>query len=246
MRAILFDFGGTLDFPRHWLDRFVTHYRAAGVDIERDELDGAFRIATQKAYNCSAQLQNCSLSLLVDFLLELQFQNLASHAASQQRHFLAKASSRGGLSELKMQIRDSFVAESELGFALSRPLLASLARRFEIAIVSNFYGNLKRVIAEAGLARSVAVTADSGLLGLYKPDPRIFEAALAQLRAHPHDSVMVGDSIAKDCAPARAMGMTTVWLRHREFPGPDAASSDAVDFTIDSLEELKDCPWMVG
>jgi putative hydrolase of the HAD superfamily len=112
--------------------------------------------------------------------------------------------------------------------------------------VSNFYGNLDRVLAEADLARAVAVTADSGLLGFYKPDPRIFATSLSQLGVHPQDAVMVGDSIRKDCAPARALGMTTVWLRHREFNGLESASSEPVDFTIDSLEELIDFGWLAG
>jgi len=243
MRAILFDFGGTLDFPRHWLDRFVAHYQAAGIMIERAELDRAFRTATRKAYASSAMLRNYSLSQLVDFLVELQFENLRSSGTGARRRLLAEACSDHGLTELKMQIRDSFVTESAVGFAISRPLLASLAKRFKIAVVSNFYGNLDHVLAEADLARSVTLIADSGLLGFYKPDPRIFAASLAQLDVHPHDTVMVGDSINKDCAPAQAMGLTTIWLRHREFSGPEAAPH-LVDFTIESLEELKDFGWL--
>jgi HAD superfamily hydrolase (TIGR01509 family) len=246
MRAILFDFGGTLDFPRHWLDRFVAHYQAAGIDIERAELDGAFSIATQKAYACSGMLRNYSLSQLVGFLVELQFDVLGAHAPAAPCGLLAEVSSGLSITDLKMQIRNSFVAESALGFATTRPLLESLARRLKIGVVSNFYGNLDRVIADADLARAVTVTADSGRLGFYKPDPRIFAASLARLGAHSHDAVMVGDSIRKDCAPARAMGMATVWLRHREFNGREAAPSDSVDFTIDSLEELKDFGWLAG
>ena len=244
MRAILFDFGGTLDFPRHWLDRFVTHYQAAGINVERAELDSAFSTATRKAYARSAMLRDYSLLQLVGFLVELQFENPDVRDAAAMRRLRAEASFRGTIEELKMQIRDSFVAESAVGFAISRPLLGLLAKRLKIAVVSNFYGNLDRVLAEADLARSVTVIADSGRLGFYKPDPRIFAASLAQLGVHPQDTVMVGDSIRKDCAPARALGMTAVWLRHREFSGREAVPSDPVDFTIDSLEELKDFGWL--
>jgi hypothetical protein len=37
--ALLFDFGGTLDGPAHWLDRFLASYRNAGIDISRADLD---------------------------------------------------------------------------------------------------------------------------------------------------------------------------------------------------------------
>jgi len=246
MRAILFDFGGTLDFPRHWLDRFVAHYQAAGLDIERAELDRAFSAATEKAYARSAMLRNHSLSQLVRFLVELQFENLRVGGSAALPHLLTQAASGGIITDIKIRICDSFLAESAVGLAISRPLLALLARRFKIGVVSNFYGNLDRVIADADLARSVAVIADSGRLGLYKPDVRIFAAALARLGVQPGDAVMVGDSIRKDCAPARAMGMATVWLRHREFRGHETAPGDPADFTIDSLHELKEVGWLAG
>jgi HAD superfamily hydrolase (TIGR01509 family) len=244
MRAILFDFGGTLDFPRHWLDRFLAHYRKYGVNIERPEFDHAFTTATEKAYASSAMLRDYNLSQLVGFLIQLQLQDLASGEMALGRQLL-KALAAEDVGHLRTLVRDSFVAESVAGFAVARPLLASLARRFKIAVVSNFYGNLHRVVADAGLAQAVRVTADSSVLGFYKPDPRIFAAALAQLGVQPHDAVMVGDSINKDCAPARKIGMRTVWLRHRELSGP-AAPTDLTDFTIDCLEELKDFAWLAG
>ncbi|MBV8774939.1 MAG: HAD family hydrolase [Deltaproteobacteria bacterium] len=242
-RAILFDFGGTLDFPRHWLDRFVAHYQAAGADIERTAFDRAFTLATRKAYASSATLRNYSLSQLVGFLVDLQLENLGHGSA--WRHSLTEPRSTQGTRELVQRIRDSFVSESAVGFAMARPLLASLAQSFKIAVVSNFYGNLDRVIAEAGFLPSVSAIADSGLVGFYKPDPRIFATALSRLAVEPQHAVMVGDSIAKDCAPAREMGMKTVWLRHRGVNGQIAPSA-MVDVTIDSLEELKNFRWTSG
>ena len=246
MRAILFDFGGTLDYPQHWLDRFLVHYQAAGINIERTGLDAAFSAATKKAYACRWVLRNYGLLQLVEFLLDFQFENLGVRGAAAPRDFLGAASGGRSIKELMIQIRDAFVAQSALGFAATRPLLASFARQLKIGVVSNFYGNLDRVIAEADLARSIAVIADSGRLGFSKPDFRIFAAALDQLGVHPHEAVMVGDSIEKDCAPAQAMGMTAVWLRHREFSRREATLKDPVDFTIDKLEELKDFAWLTA
>jgi putative hydrolase of the HAD superfamily len=245
MRAILFDFGGTLDFPGHWLDRFLAHYRASGIDIERTELDSAFSIATRKAYGCSAKLREYSLSRLVGFLVELQFEHLFTNGAGS-RCYLVSERIAFDLSKLHEQICDRFVAESMTGFRTSRGILASLARRFKIGVVSNFYGNLERVLAEADLAHMVSATADSGRLGFYKPDQRIFMAALAQLGVNPQDAVMVGDSDGKDCAPAKAMGMRTVWLRHPHFNDTKAAPSGLVDCTIDSLGELENFEWLTA
>jgi FMN phosphatase YigB (HAD superfamily) len=245
MRAILFDFGGTLDFPKHWLDRFVEHYLAAGVRIKRMELELAFSAATHKAYACSEMLRHYNLSQLVGFLVELQFAHLGIQDTSAPDMW-AEMPAGCNITELKAQIRESFVAQSVVGFGLIRPVLESLAPRFKLGVVSNFYGNLERVIADAGLASAVSVTADSGRLGRYKPDPRIFAVALEQLDVAPHEAVMVGDSLGKDCAPAGAMGMTTIWLRHREFNLQEGVPPDTADFTIDSLAELNHWGWLAG
>ena len=197
------------------------------------------------AYGSSAVLRNYSLSQLVGFLVELQFKHLARYGAGPVRALLVKGSPEG-VTELKTQIRDSFVAESLIGLGASSRLLASLARNVKIGVVSNFYGNLDRVIAEADLARTITAITDSGLLGFYKPDPRIFAASLAELGVQAHDAVMVGDSLGKDCAPAHALGLTTIWLRHREFHRDRACSLPAPDFTIDQLDELKDFGWLAG
>jgi HAD superfamily hydrolase (TIGR01549 family) len=243
MNAVLFDFGGTLDFPRHWLDRFVAHYRTAGIDIGRADLAPAFGAATQEAYARSAMLRDRDLSALIGYLAGLQFEHLRERGSERLRKLLDAAPVRI-TEQLIRQIRDSFVAESALGFAISRPLLESISRDYKTAVVSNFYGNLDRILVEAGLAHSIAVVADSARIGFYKPDHRIFAAALEQLSVAPHEAVMVGDSIGKDCVPARALGMTTVWLRHREFFDRKVGPADSVDFTIDHLEELKDFAWL--
>ncbi len=48
--------------------------------------------------------------------------------------------------------------------------------------------------------------------GVPKPDPAMFEAALAALDVPAAETVMVGDSLEKDVLPALALGMRAVWL----------------------------------
>ena len=50
-----------------------------------------------------------------------------------------------------------------------------------MGIVSNFYGNLDRILEEAKLDRLFAAVADSSRIGIFKPDAGIFEAALKKL-----------------------------------------------------------------
>ena len=238
MRAILFDFGGTLDFPRHWLDRFLTHYRATGLPLTREQLDRAFDVATRIAYRSSAQLREYRLGDLIHYLIGLQLAFLRDHDGAAVASSNLDLNDPGVLHNLLDRISASFIQESRTGLAQSRKMLAKLADRFRLGVVSNFYGNLDYILCEAGFDGLFATIADSGRLGIYKPDQRIYEVALAAIKVDAHDALMVGDSLDKDCAPTHRLGMRTVWLRHRDAPIPDALFE--ADFTITALDGLED------
>jgi len=243
MRAILFDFGGTLDYPRHWLDRFLAHYHAAGIGLTRGELDRAYDAATQAAYRAGPSIHSYRLAELVSYLVRLQLEYLIDHGPPKLSAALRTTVSATGIDAIARAISDPFVDESVRGLARSRAVLAALAPRFRLGVVSNFYGNLDRVLAEANLADITGAIADSGRLGIYKPDAAIFIAALNQLSVAADEAVMVGDSLDKDCAPARRLGMKTVWLRHRDAHENREQPAGLPDFTIDSLAELEHFKW---
>ena len=240
--VILFDFGGTLDWPCHWLDRFLAHSGAAGLEVDRATLDHAFKAATAFGYRTADRMRELNLEATVRYHLHYQL------AVLRERDDRMRAAiDKHGAGHLEAVIGASFVSESRAGLAASRTLLERLAERYRLGVVSNFYGNLDRILAECGLLPLLAFVADSSRLGIFKPDPRIFTTALNALGARPAATMMVGDSLSKDCAPARALGMRTAWLRHR-IPGPDASpqAETVVDFTIDRLAELQHLKWIEG
>ena len=238
MRAILFDFGGTLDYPRHWLDRFLAHYQAAGFQLGRGELDLAFDAATRIAYRSTTQLREYRLGELIPYLVGLQLAFLRDHNRTSSTRSDIDLDNPAVLRDLTDRVSASFIEESQAGLAHSRAVLATLADRFRLGVVSNFYGNLDYILREAGFDGIVSTIADSGLLQIYKPDLRIYEAALSAMGIDAREALMVGDSLDKDCAPARRLGMRTAWLRHREAKPPE--EGPAADFTITELDELKE------
>jgi HAD superfamily hydrolase (TIGR01549 family) len=242
MRALLFDFGGTLDCPRHWLDRFVGHYRAAGLRLSRSELDPAFTAATLAGYRAGRPIWNYNLHELIAFLVDQQLRFLREQKVNSGS-FSEVPNSPALRAEMEHRIHAAFVEESAIGLARSRALIAPLAQEFAIGVVSNFYGNLERVLSDAGFGGIITAIADSGRLGIYKPDTGIYKAALTMLGVEARATVMVGDSPDKDCAPARGLGMRTVWLRHANA----ISSAPAIaDFTIDTLAELKELLCRMG
>lgn len=79
-----------------------------------------------------------------------------------------------------------------------------------------------------------------------KPDPRLFRAAAEACGAQPAECLMIGDRIDVDIAPARRLGMTTIWLRvgrwrdveardWTELPDAEARDTDDLAVAIDRL-----------
>lgn len=63
-----------------------------------------------------------------------------------------------------------------------------------------------------------------GELGFGKPDPRVFERALAGLAVAPADAWMVGDNLEWDVAAPQRLGMFAVWVDARRNGLPDASA----------------------
>jgi putative hydrolase of the HAD superfamily len=101
--------------------------------------------------------------------------------------------------------------------------------------VSNFEPWLDEVLALQGIADRFAAVAISGTLGVAKPDPRIFKAALDEAGADPAATVHVGDQPVNDVAGALAAGITPV-LIDRFGRHPDTGGAHRVEDLAGLLE----------
>jgi putative hydrolase of the HAD superfamily len=84
-----------------------------------------------------------------------------------------------------------------------------------LGIVSNSDGHVEEElvrdeICQLGPGQGVPVQTivDSGVVGVAKPDPTIFDSALPSLRLDPSDVIYVGDSVKYDIRSAEAAGTT--------------------------------------
>jgi HAD superfamily hydrolase (TIGR01509 family) len=232
IRYLLFDFGATLDVPgAHWLDRFLGHYQHFGIELTRPELDLAFSDATGRGYRAGERIYHYGLKPLLDLLVNWQIDYLLEHLPQKVSPSIRNFAG---------PIAERFFAESMAGYEHSRPILAALAARFRIGVVSNFYGNLEAVLQEAGLRPLIEAVIDSSRVGSFKPDPAIYQAALSALHAPSDQTAMVGDSIAKDCVPARALGLRTVWLNAApiEYTHSIEAGADLIVRDLNELVEI--------
>lgn len=92
-------------------------------------------------------------------------------------------------------------------------VLAELkGRGYTLGVISNSDGRLEALLTEAGLAEHLSVMVDSRVVGIEKPDPRIFELALERTGVRPEEAVYVGDFYSLDVVAARRVGLFAVLL----------------------------------
>jgi putative hydrolase of the HAD superfamily len=76
----------------------------------------------------------------------------------------------------------------------------------------------------------------SAIVGIEKPDPKIFQLALSELGSEPACTVHIGNRLDTDVLPAQSLGMRTVWiLRGEANPSPNDDDLKRPDIVLSSL-----------
>lgn len=225
-RAVLFDFGGTLDADGEtWKARALHLFQEAGVTAPPAAFDRAFYGADDAlvgAVSPTLSLGDTVHRLYRGTAERLGLPDATAVAARLARRFLAAAEAR---------------------LRANAPLLRRLSAVYPMGIVSNFYGNLTTVCDEAGIGQYFKTMVDSERVGCRKPDPAIFHHALRDLGVAPAEALFVGDSRPRDMAGARAIDMPHVWLRPDARLRPDAPAGEGPccpdDVVVHSLADLE-------
>jgi HAD superfamily hydrolase (TIGR01549 family) len=82
----------------------------------------------------------------------------------------------------------------------------------QLVVVSNANGKLHVLFERIGLAPLVDLALDSAIEGVEKPDPRLFQIALARAGASAETTLHVGDFYNVDIVGARAAGLVEAVL----------------------------------
>lgn len=106
-------------------------------------------------------------------------------------------------------------------------------RGLRLAVVSNWDHRLPGLLAGLGLARRFDAVVTSSEVGVEKPDPRIFAAALARLGVDSGAAVHVGDGRLEDVDGALAAGLGAILL---------ARGAGRVGATVPVVRELSELP----
>src|SRR5437773_532800 len=189
---VLFDFGGTLDADgSRWSVRFHAAYRAVGGKQTFAAFDRAFR-ESDRALERLSGIERLGFRAMID---------------AQTGLLLPRLPDGAGLS--RQVIADQFHAATCAVVQRNEPLLARLAQTYHLGVVSNFTGNLELCLHELGVMHHFIVVADSGRVGIAKPDLRLFRHALDWPGIDKTPGWMVGDNFEADIRPAAALGLST-------------------------------------
>ena len=218
VRALLFDVNGTL------------------IDIETDEwMEEAYRAVGHFLSYQGIRLRRCAVRDLYFQVMKEQFAGkkevypefdvVAVWREAIRRNATAYTRS---LPPEKLAQMPQFVAELQRGVCRKRLLaypqtlevLTQLKARYPLAIVSDaqtVYGVPE--LRAVGLADLFSPIVISGDYGFRKPDPRLFQAALAQLKVRPEQAIFVGNDRFRDVFGARQVGMKTILFCPQGNPG---------------------------
>lgn len=194
IKGYIFDYGGTLDTGGHHWGKVIWHaYERQQVPVSEAQFREAY-VHGERTLGKNPIIQpDFTFRRTLEEKLRLQFEYL---------HL-----------PLEVKVLDDLYAQTCAQTSHSREVLLRLHEQYPMVLVSNFYGNIQTVLREFRLDGIFSQIIESAVVGVRKPDPRIFTLGVEALGLKPDEVVVVGDSIDKDIIPARQAGCHTVWFR---------------------------------
>ena len=202
--AVLLDVGGVFHLPGH--DEIAAVYRDLGHEVDRSDLNYAHYVGATH-FHSDLDLDNDDVYIWGRYL--------NAHAETlgvpdDVRPGLMRDLGRAfvAMSAWSHQIKGSVDGARELK-----------ATGVRLGIVSNADGTVAAVLAESETAHvgpgngvEVEVIIDSGVVGVSKPDPKIFEIALDAMGLDAASTWYVGDMPYFDVNGARAAGLFPILM----------------------------------
>ena len=226
IRGYIFDYGGTLDTGgNHW-GKVIWHaYERVGVPVDEALYREAYVYGERTLGRNPIIQPNFTFRQTLEQKIGLQLDFIESKCPEVTR------------AKYGEQLLDDLYIRTCEETTRSRNVLLQLHERFPMVLVSNFYGNIATVLREFSLDGIFQQVVESAVVGIRKPDSRIFTLGVEALDLDPSDVVVVGDSIDKDIIPARQAGCHTMWFKGEGWTS-DPVDESAADRIITNLTEL--------
>lgn len=135
--------------------------------------------------------------------------------------------------------RPKWKSELEILYPDAKIVLETLHNRYKIGVIANQLPNLEKRLENFGIRQWIDLIISSADCGFSKPSSKIFQLALQQASCSASSATMIGDRLDNDIAPAKALGMKTIWIKQGfSAYSPIQSPSEEPDFTVNSLSDL--------
>jgi len=224
IKGMFFDFGDTLastDPP--FIIRIAMSMREAGLDISNREFEMKYVEADYKLYLKHKIKGGMTPEDYRKWFLPLLYESLPIETDIEE----FRQSVRAAMSRIKF---------TRAALPGARDLLDNLkSRGYKLGVISNNDGYTESKCQEVGIKGYFDFVLDSTKLDMIKPDPRIFNHALARAELSPQEVVHVGDMYGSDVMGANNAGLDAIWVNSRNV---DNLSGEEVK-QVNNLAELK-------
>ena len=219
----IFDYGGTLDTGgQHWGQVLWHAYERHQVPVTE--------VQFREAYVYAERTLGRNPVIRPDFTFR---QTLETKLRLQQEYLKVENE------KYWQTILDDLYERTKTMTAQSREVLLQLKDHgLPMVLVSNFYGNMHTVLHEFGFDGLFHKVIESAVVGIRKPDPRIFLLGVEALGLKPEEVTVVGDSLDKDIMPAHEAGCQTIWLRGEGWTSASHNGDCPCCETINALDEI--------
>ena len=221
-RGLIFDYGGTIDTRGdHWGKVLWKGYERCEIPITEEQFREAYVHAERTLGRNPIIQPSYTFRKTLDMKLRIEMEHLMTQGYwnVSEEEYKAKHDQLLDLLELlEMLYREGIPA-----------VLASSTKTETVIrelIAADLFGYFKSII-------------ESAVVGIRKPDPRLFGLGVEALGLPAGDVTVVGDSFYKDILPAKKIGCHTIWIKGLGWT--DEQYDETVpDKVIERLDELID------
>lgn len=142
--------------------------------------------------------------------------------------------------ETKESLRMEYNKLMKLKKNIKEILKALIKKGYKLGLIANYEKEMINFLKKHKLWELFNFKGISEILGLRKPDLRIFKKALKG-RCKPNEAVMVGDRIDNDIIPAKKLGMKTIRVKRGSFEHcyqKPRNKKERAEITINSINQL--------
>ena len=208
IEAILFDFGGTLDFDGvDWFTRFYDYVleRANGTSVSKEKFFDAIK---------KSAVEMNDMEDIMTLNVDQTVVRWMTYAHEIIKNDTDSGSGWQETAELwdPLDVAAEFMDDSHQILKRNIEILEKLNGDFRLGCVSNNWGNIAGWCKQVSYDGFFEVMVDSALEKSFKPDPVIFNAAIDRMNLDPAKTVYVGDRYDADVIGSDGVGMTPLWL----------------------------------